>query len=62
MLLKQGADLHVSTINQMVAHRAVSEGYDQHLHRLRGAYGAKARVMLGALERLMPKGVNWSHP
>ncbi|RRN62266.1 PLP-dependent aminotransferase family protein [Caulobacter sp. 602-1] len=62
VLLKQGADLHVSTINQMVAHRAVSEGYDQHLHRLRGAYGAKGRVMLAALERTMPKGVTWSHP
>jgi DNA-binding transcriptional MocR family regulator len=62
VLLKQGADLHVSTINQMVAHRAVSEGYDQHLHRLRGAYGAKARVMLAALERTMPEGVSWSHP
>jgi len=62
VLLKQGADLHVSTINQMVAHRAVSEGYDQHLHRLRGAYGHKARVMLGALERTMPQGVTWSRP
>ena len=62
VLLKQGADLHVSTINQMVAHRAVTEGYDQHLHRLRGAYGAKARVMLAALERTMPEGVSWSHP
>lgn len=62
VLLKQGADLHVSTINQMVAHRAVLEGYDQHLHRLRGAYGHKARVMLAALERAMPKGVTWSHP
>jgi DNA-binding transcriptional MocR family regulator len=62
VLLKQGADLHVSTINQMVAHRAVSEGYDQHLHRLRGAYGAKGRVMLDALERTMPQGVTWSQP
>ena len=62
VLLKQGADLHVSTINQMVAHRAVSEGYDQHLHRLRGAYGHKGRVMLAALERSMPEGVTWSHP
>ena len=62
VLLKQGADLHVSTINQMVAHRAVCEGYDQHLHRLRGAYGGKARVILAALERLMPAGVTWSHP
>ena len=62
VLLKQGADLHVSTINQMVAHRAVAEGYDQHLGMLRGAYGSNARVMLTALERHMPAGVTWSKP
>ena len=62
VLLKQGADLHVSTINQMVAHRAVSEGYDQHLGHLRAAYGAKARTLLAALDRHMPAGVSWSTP
>ncbi|MBU4435537.1 MAG: PLP-dependent aminotransferase family protein [Alphaproteobacteria bacterium] len=62
VLLKQGADLHVSTVNQMVAHRAVSEGYEQHLGRLRAAYGSNARVILDALERHMPAGVTWSRP
>lgn len=62
VLLKQGADLHVSTINQMAAHRAVAEGYDQHLGMLRAAYGAKARVIEKALEREMPTGVTWSKP
>jgi DNA-binding transcriptional MocR family regulator len=62
VLLKQGADLHVSTVNQMVAHRAVSEGYEQHLGALRNAYGAKAQVILAALERHMPPGVTWSRP
>lgn len=62
VLLKQGADLHVSTINQMVAHRAVAEGYEQHLGMLRGAYGANARTILAALERHMPAGVTWSKP
>jgi DNA-binding transcriptional MocR family regulator len=62
VLLKQGADLHVSTINQIAAHRVVSEGYDQHLGRLRAGYGAKARVLLGALRRHMPEGVTWSEP
>ena len=61
-LLKQGSDLHVSTINQMVAHRAVSEGYEQHLSLLRGAYGAKAATILAALDRHMPPGVTWSRP
>ena len=62
VLLKQGADLHVSTINQMVAHGVVSQGYDQHLGALRGAYGAKAAALLAALERHMPAGVTWSRP
>lgn len=62
VLLKQGADLHVSTVNQMVAHRTVLEGYDQHLGVLRQAYGAKARTLLAALERHMPDGVSWSEP
>lgn len=62
VLLKQGSDLHVSTINQMVAHRVVAEGYEQHLGRLRGAYGGKARAILGALERHMPRDVSWSTP
>ncbi len=62
VLLKQGSDLHVSTINQMVGWRAVSEGYDQHLSRLRNAYGSKAQATLDALARHMPEGVTWSKP
>jgi len=62
VLLKQGCDLHVSTVNQMAAHRAVSEGYEQHLGMLRAAYGAKARTILAALDRHMPSGVTWSRP
>lgn len=62
VLLKQGADLHVSTINQMVAHRAVSEGYEQHLGLLRHTYAARAATLLSALDRAMPAGVTWSRP
>ncbi|MBX3481432.1 MAG: PLP-dependent aminotransferase family protein [Caulobacter sp.] len=62
VLLKQGADLHVSTINQMVATRVVSEGYDQHLGRLRAAYAAKRAVLLAALDRHMTEGVTWTPP
>ncbi len=62
VLLKQGCDLHVSTVNQMAAHQAVSEGYEQHLSALRNAYGAKAKATLAALARHMPQGVTWSKP
>lgn len=62
VLLKQGSDLHVSTINQMVGWRTVTEDYEQHLSRLRNAYGAKAKATLDALARHMPEGVTWSKP
>lgn len=62
VLLKQGADLHVSTINQIAACEAVREGYDQHLSRLRSAYRAKAQAMCAALARHMPAGISWTEP
>lgn len=62
VLLKQGCDLHVSTINQMVAARVVAEGYDAHLERLRAHYRERASAMQTALARHMPMGVTWSKP
>lgn len=62
VLLKQGCDLHVSTINQMVAARVVAEGWDAHLERLRGHYRARASAMQDALARHMPLGVTWTKP
>lgn len=62
VLLKQGADLHASTINQMVAERIVSEGYDQHLGRLRAAYRERNSAIQDALARHMPMGVTWTKP
>lgn len=62
VLLKQGCDLHVSTINQMVAARVVAEGYDAHLERLRSHYRERASAMQTALARHMPMGVTWSKP
>jgi DNA-binding transcriptional MocR family regulator len=62
VLLKQGADLHASTINQMVAERIVSDGYEAHLDRLRSAYRERASAMQNALARHMPMGVTWTKP
>ena len=62
VLLKQGADLHASTINQMVAERIVSDGYETHLERLRSAYRERASAMQAALARHMPMGVTWTKP
>jgi len=62
VLLKQGCDLHVSTINQMVAARVIADGYDIHLERLRGHYRDRSAAMQTALARHMPMGVTWSKP
>jgi len=62
VLLKQGSDLHVSTINQMVACRIVAEGYEAHLERLRAHYRERCAAMQAALARHMPMGVTWTKP
>lgn len=62
VLLKQGSDLHASTINQMVAERIVAEGHEQHLERLRANYRERSAAMQAALARHMPLGVTWSKP
>jgi DNA-binding transcriptional MocR family regulator len=61
-LLKQGADLHASTVNQMAAWRVVSEGHDQRLGELRAHYRSHAEAMQTALARHMPLGVRWTSP
>jgi DNA-binding transcriptional MocR family regulator len=62
VLLKQAGDLHVSTVNQKVVARAVSEGFDAHLQMLRGAYRRRAGAMLAALKAEMPQGIRWTEP
>lgn len=62
VLLKQGGDLHASTINQMIAERVLATGYEAHLETLRAHYRDHARAMQAALARHMPEGVRWSEP
>ncbi len=60
---KQGADLHTSTLNQMVAYEAAKGGFlDKHINKIRRVYGERRDVMLAALEEYFPSGVKWTHP
>jgi 2-aminoadipate transaminase len=60
---KQGADLHTSTFNQMVAYEVAKGGFlDQHVRKIRKVYGERRNVMLEAMEKYFPKGVNWTRP
>lgn len=61
--MKQGADLHTGTFNQMVAYEAARGGFlDQHVRRIRPVYRERRDAMLTALARYCPPGVRWTHP
>ncbi len=64
VMLKQGADLHTSTVNQMMVHELISqkEAFAQHLATLRREYGKRCKAMLDAIERDFPPGVGWTRP
>ncbi len=60
---KQGADLHTSPFNQMVAYEVAKGGFlDQHIKLIRQVYSERRDVMLGAMDRSFPPGVEWTHP
>ena len=61
--IKQGADLHTSTFNQMVAYEVARGGFlDQHVKILRDFYRLRRTAMLDALQKFMPAGVEWTRP
>jgi 2-aminoadipate transaminase len=61
--LKQGADLHTSTFNQMVIYEVAKNGFiDEHVRTLRGVYRRRRDTMLAALDRYMPPDVSWTQP
>jgi 2-aminoadipate transaminase len=65
VMAKQGADLHTSTFDQMVAYEVARSGFlDQHVRRLREVYGRRRDVMLAALGRAFAPetGVGWTRP
>lgn len=62
VLMKQAADLHSPTINQMAVHQVAEQGFDAHVETLRRAYGSRRDAMLAALQVTMPEGVTWTRP
>ncbi|WP_224703177.1 aminotransferase-like domain-containing protein [Devosia aquimaris] len=61
-MLKQGADLHTSTVNQMVIHQVAAAGFDDQVQRIRSVYRSRRDAMLAALARYAPPGMTWSRP
>ncbi len=61
--IKQGADLHTSTLCQHVAYEVARGGFlDQHVRRIRAVYGERRDAMLRALDRHAPPGMRWTRP
>lgn len=62
VLLKQAADLHSATINQMAVHEVAQSCFATHIPKLRRVYGARRDAMLAALDQHMPQAVHWTRP
>ena len=60
---KQGADLHTTTLTQMVAYEMVRTGFlEGHVRKIREVYRERRNVMLKALEEYFPPGATWTRP
>ncbi len=62
VLMKQAADLHSSTINQIAIHRVASTGFDRQVAKLHSVYKHRRDKMLEALAKYMPEGTDWTKP
>jgi 2-aminoadipate transaminase len=59
---KQGVDLHTPVLNQILVLELLKEGLLERLSRVRRVYRDKAKAMLEALEKEMPKEVAFTRP
>jgi 2-aminoadipate transaminase len=60
---KQGADLHTSTLVQMIAYEVAHGGFlDRHVQLIRTIYRERRDAMLAALRKYFPTGVHWTTP
>ncbi|WP_340240113.1 PLP-dependent aminotransferase family protein [Sulfitobacter pontiacus] len=62
VLMKQAADLHSATLNQIAVASVAEQHFDSHIDTIRSAYRARRDAMLEALQAHMPEGVSWTKP
>lgn len=62
VLMKQAADLHSSTINQMAIACVAERSFDAQVAKISAVYCERRDAMLAALARHMPEGVTWTRP
>lgn len=62
VLMKQAADLHSSTINQMAIHMVAEKGFDAQVAKIGKVYSRRRNCMLAALAKYMPENTRWTKP
>ncbi|MFD1743916.1 PLP-dependent aminotransferase family protein [Rhizobium helianthi] len=62
VLMKQAADLHSSTINQIAIATVAERIFNAQVAKIGAAYSARRDAMLAALEKYMPAGTSWTKP
>lgn len=62
VLMKQAADLHSATINQIATYIVARDHFATHVPKIRDVYRHRRDLMLDALAREMPDGVEWTRP
>jgi DNA-binding transcriptional MocR family regulator len=62
VLMKQAADLHSSTINQIAIEHVASRGFDDQVAKIKAAYSGRRDAMLAALAKYMPENTSWTKP
>jgi len=62
VLMKQAADLHSSTINQIAVEHVASRGFAEQVAKIKRVYSGRRDAMLAALAKYMPKGTTWTKP
>jgi len=62
VLMKQAADLHSPTINQIAICRVAERGFEAQVARIGNVYRQRRDCMLAALKKHMPEGVSWIRP
>jgi len=62
VLMKQAADLHSSTINQIAIAHVAERHFPAQVAKIKAAYSARRDAMLKALEKYMPAGTSWTKP
>ncbi|MCY1669151.1 aminotransferase-like domain-containing protein [Rhizobium sp. SL86] len=62
VLMKQAADLHSSTINQIAIATVAERIFDAQVAKIKAAYSARRDAMLSALSKYMPASTSWTKP